>query len=52
MRQETYWIMYLAVGLTMVMKTIEVSAYASFDIILRHPEVAAHSWLVQPFFLL
>jgi len=47
MRQSTYWIIYISSALVFVIKTVEASALASYELILIHPELASHSTIVN-----
>lgn len=49
MRQITHWVLFLAVGFTYVMKTVETAAAASYELILENPEIASGSWLTNGF---
>jgi len=51
MCQCTYWVIYLAVGLVYVLKTLEASAHGSYNMISAYPEIAEYSSLVKSFFL-
>lgn len=50
MHQVTHWALFLACGLTYMFKTIEWAAAASYDMILKNPEIATGSWLVGGIF--
>lgn len=50
MHQITHWAVFLAVGLTFALKTVEASATASYSLILENPDIASGSWLVNGFF--
>ena len=47
MRQITHWALFLACGLTFVMKTVSSAAAASYELILANPEIATGSWLAN-----
>jgi hypothetical protein len=51
MHQITHWAMFLAVGITFALKTVETTAAASYELILQNPDIAASSWLVGGFFM-
>lgn len=51
MRQITHWALFLACGLTFVMKTVSSAAAASHKLILENPEIASGSWLVNGIFM-
>ena len=46
MSQVIHWALFLAVGLTSVLKITEASAKASYELILINPEIAGFSSLV------
>lgn len=50
MSQVTYWVLFLACGLTYVMGVVSGAALASYELIVANPEIASQSWLVQGFF--
>lgn len=49
MRQETYWILFLACGATYVLGVVSGAASASYALIQQNPEIASASWLVNGF---
>jgi len=51
MHQITHWSVFLAVGFTYVLKTIEGAAAASYELIITNPEIASTSWLVNGLFM-
>ena len=51
MRQVTHWAIFIACGLTFVMKTIEGAAVASHELIMKNPDIASGSWLANGFFM-
>lgn len=50
MHQVTHWALFLAVGVTYAVKTVEGAAAASSQIIAQNPEIASGSWLVNGMF--
>lgn len=50
MHQITYWILFLACGVTYVMGVVSGAALASYELILENPEIASNSWLANSFF--
>lgn len=50
MCQWMYWLMFVATGLTYMMKTVEQAAAGSYEVILQNPEIATGSWLVNGMF--
>jgi len=50
MRQITYWVLFLACGLTYVLGTVSGAAAASYALIVANPEIASSSWLVNGMF--
>jgi uncharacterized membrane protein YcaP (DUF421 family) len=51
MSQKTYWIVYIATALTFMLKTIEASAFKSYELIQILPSLGQYSGLVNTFFL-
>jgi len=50
MSQLTYWVLFMACGLTYVMGVVSGAALASYELIVANPEIASSSWLVQGLF--
>lgn len=50
MHQVTYWALFLASGLVYMAKTVEWAAAASYELIIRNPEIASGSWLASGMF--
>ena len=50
MSQVIHWALFLAVGLTSVLKITEASAKHSYELILLNPELAGYSNLVTGLF--
>ncbi len=51
MRQITHWLLFLAVGFTYVMKTVEGAAAASQELIAQNPDIVSASWLAHSWFM-
>ena len=51
MRQITHWALFLAVGFTYVLKTVEGAAAASHELIAQNPDIVSTSWLANSWFM-
>lgn len=51
MSQPTYWIIYISTALVFALKTMETSAYKSYELIEIFPALGQYSSLVNSFFL-
>lgn len=50
MQQATYWVLFIATGGTFMLKTVEVSALRSYEILEVLPELAQYSGLTASIF--
>jgi len=47
MHQITHWALFVGSGLIYMMKTVEGAAAASYELIIKNPEIASGSWLAS-----
>jgi hypothetical protein len=50
MKQSMYWIIYVSCSYILALKTVEVSALASYELIKSTPQLAQYSTFMSHFF--